>query len=132
VEQQIGSLSFLNLNRIPSDILMEHMNADETEVFEFLKDYAGAFVSVTEISRRLKARHKHETDRAWARPILRRMEVDGLLESNPYGEYRLRANPQQPTSFKAALRQPGASLGETTLIFLDDVPPGEETPKPVR
>ena len=107
------------------------MNADETEVYEFLKGYPGVFVSVTEISRRLKSRHKNETDRAWTRPLLRRMELDGLLEANPCGEYRLKRDPNQPTSFKVALNQAGASLGDTTLISLDDRPAAEEAPKPV-
>ena len=102
------------------------MNADETEVYEFLKEYPGVFVSVTEISRRLGARRRFEEDRTWARPILRRMELDGLLESNEVGEYRRKLKPHETTTFKKALNLPGVPLGETTLISLDDVAAAEE------
>jgi hypothetical protein len=98
------------------------MNADELAIYEFLKDYPGVYVSVTEISRRLGARHKFQKDRNCARPLLRRMEVDGIVEGNPTGEYRIKVKENQPTSFKSALRQPGVSLGETTLIYLCDEP----------
>jgi len=102
------------------------MNADETAVYEFLRDYPGVFVSVTEISRRMGARRKFDQDRAWARPILRRMELDGLLESNSVGEYRRKLKPNETTSFKKALTLPGVPLGETTIISLDDVTTAEE------
>ena len=97
------------------------MNADETAVYKFLQTYPDTFVGVTEISRRLGARRKFQKDRTWARPILRRMELDGLLETNEYGEYRIKANSDGASAFKNALNQPGASLGDTTLIWLDEV-----------
>jgi len=97
------------------------MNADETRVCEFLKGYPGVFVSVTEISRRMGARKKFDKDRTWARPILRRMELDGILEANAVGEYRLKLRPNETTTFKKALTQPGVSLGDTAIITLDDV-----------
>jgi len=97
------------------------MNADETAIYKFLQGYPGVFVSVTEISRRMGARRKFDQDRTWARPILRRMDLDGVLESNEVGEYRLKKNPNQTTTFKKALGQPGVSLGDTTIISLDDV-----------
>ena len=97
------------------------MNADETEVYDFLKGYPGVFVSVTEISRRVGARRKFDQDRTWARPILRRMELDGVLESNDLGEYRIKKKPNETTSFKKALMVPGMPLGDTTLISWDDV-----------
>jgi len=100
------------------------MNADETAIYKFLQGYPGVFVSVTEISRRMGARRKFDQDRTWARPILRRMDLDGLLESNEVGEYRLKKIPNQTTTFKKALRQPGVSLGDTTIISLDDIADG--------
>ena len=97
------------------------MNADETAVCEFLKNYPGVFVSVTEISRRvLGARRNYQKDRAWARPILRRMEMDGILDANECGEYRLKVKSPDSSSFKKALGQPGVTLGDTTLIWLDE------------
>ena len=96
------------------------MNADEKAVQDFLQGYPGIFVSVTEVSRRLDGRKKFQKDRAWARPILRRMELDGVLESNQCGEYRLKANQYQTERFKKALGRPGVPLGDTTIISLDE------------
>jgi len=76
------------------------MNADETAIYKFLQGYPGVFVSVTEISRRMGARRKFDEDRTWARPILRRMDLDGLLESNEVGEYRLRQKTGEPLPSK--------------------------------
>jgi hypothetical protein len=94
------------------------MNADEKAVFEFLKNYPGTFVAVIEISRRLGVRRQFQKDRAWARPILRRMELDEILESNQCGEYRLK-DQASGTAFKTALKKPGIPLGDTTLISVE-------------
>ena len=99
------------------------MNAEETEIYEFLKTRDGNFVSVTDISRYLGRGRRFQEDRNWARPILRRMEIDGTVESNPYGEYRVKGadtNDTNPTDFKEALHTPGASLGDTTIIRIQD------------
>ncbi len=94
------------------------MNADEQTVCEFLKQYPGTYVSVTDISRRLGKHQKFKKDRAWSRPILRRMELDGLVESNACGEYRLK-DVASGTSFRNALTKPNIPLGDTTIIGLD-------------
>jgi hypothetical protein len=106
------------------------MNAEEQEIYEFLKGFRDTFVSVTDISKRFGRGRKFEEDRNWARPVLRRMEMDGLLESNPFGEYRLLAPAASPSSsssssssvgFKQALKTPGVCLADTTIISLEDV-----------
>lgn len=97
------------------------MNADETQIYEFLKESPSAFVSVTEISKRLARGRKFDEDRNWARPLLRRMEMDGLLESNPFGEYRIPLTNARTVDFKQALKTPGVSLGDTTIIRSQDV-----------
>jgi len=100
------------------------MNAEEQEIYEFLKGHPETFVSVTDISKRLGRGRKFEEDRNWARPVLRRMEMDGLVESNPFGEYRLLASSAGSSGavdFKQALKTPGAALADTTIISLEDV-----------
>lgn len=100
------------------------MNAEEQQIYDLLKKDAETFVSVTEISKKLGRGRKFEEDRNWARPVLRRMEIDGLLESNPFGEYRLASGSAASSSsvdFKQALKTPGVSLGDTTIIRLEDV-----------
>jgi hypothetical protein len=97
------------------------MNAEETEIFEFLKGRGANYVSVGEISKALGHGHRFQKDRFWARPTLRRMEIDGHVESNPYGEYRAKAEDIHTNDFREALRNPGASLGDTTIIRIEDV-----------
>jgi hypothetical protein len=94
------------------------MNTEETRVAEFLSSRRNLFVSATEISKFLD-RKKFDIDRNWARPMLRRMELEEMLESNHFGEYRLKKGENDTTTFKEALNQPGSSLGETTIIMLD-------------
>jgi len=94
------------------------MNAEVKDILNFLKAYGRVYVSVVEISRRLGVRgRKFQTDRAWARPELMRMERDGLLESNEYGEFRIRNRPED-TNFLEAMSQadPKVPLGDTTII----------------
>jgi hypothetical protein len=93
------------------------MNADESEIFELLKAFPDRFVSVGDVSRRLGSHHRYAKNRDWAAPILRRMELDGLVEANSFGEYRIK--PAPPLTFKNGVGQPGVSLGETTIIRLD-------------
>jgi hypothetical protein len=93
------------------------MNADETEIFQLLKAFPDRFVSVGDVSRRLGSHHRYAKDKNWAHPILRRMEIDGVVEANPYGEYKLKR--PEPVPFKTGLERPDVSLGDTTIIMLD-------------
>jgi len=98
------------------------MNAEERDIVSFLKGYGKLYISVVEISRRLGSRgRKFQMDRAWARPTLMRMEIDGVIESNEYGEYRIRSRPED-TCFLEALNQanPTVPLGDTTIIRLQE------------
>lgn len=97
------------------------MNADELEIYDFLKGFPNTFVSVTEISKKLGKGRKFDLDRTWARPMLRRMEMDGILEVNPFGEYRVRAVEPSEVDFKDALKTPGVALGDTTIIKITNV-----------
>jgi hypothetical protein len=97
------------------------MNAEEVEVYEFLKQYPRLFISVTEVSKKAGSRRLFLADRNWARPILRRMELDGLLESNPSGEYRLKEAAEGTPPFLDAIDRPGIDLGDTTIISIHDL-----------
>jgi hypothetical protein len=97
------------------------MSADETEIYDFLRQFPNLYVSVNEISKRLGNRGRYDRDRTWARPILRRMEMDGMVESNAFGEYRLIGQNGDTQLFKDALKSPGpVALGDTTIIVIDD------------
>lgn len=93
------------------------MSTEESEILEFLKSFPDRFVAWTEVAKRAGNRNRYALDKNWALPILRRMELDGLVEVNEVGDYRSRgAGP----SFREALNQPGMDLGETTIITLRD------------
>jgi hypothetical protein len=111
------------------------MNADEVRIIDFLSESPGEFIATTDVSKRLGKGRRFRDDRNWAAPIMRRMEMDGLLEADNSGNYRVRMDePEQkeakqdkldkqpqPIDFKQALKTPGVSLGDTTIIRISDV-----------
>ena len=97
------------------------MNPIEQEIHDYLKRYPVTFVSATDVSKNVGHRKWFNADRNWARPILRRLEMDGWLDSNPFGEYRLKRRSDESTSFRQALNMPGMALGNTTIIREEDV-----------
>ena len=66
------------------------LGTDEFEILDYLKGFPNTFVSAAEICRRVGGRKRFALDRDWARPVLRRMEGEGLLESNEYAQYKLK------------------------------------------
>ena len=119
------------------------MNADEMRIIGFLNEFPEEYVSVIDVSRKLGKGRRYKDDRTWASPIMRRMEMDGLLETNDVGDYRVRteyrengkdqakdqakgtkgtkASDTKTIDFKQALKTPGVSLGDTTIIRISDV-----------
>lgn len=101
------------------------MSPEETDILEFLRNRQGSYVSVSDISRSVGLRKRFLEDRHWTRPILRRMEMDGWVESNELAEYRLAIKEESTTNFWKALEQPNRALGDTTIIEFGDVEPAE-------
>ncbi|HEU0008721.1 MAG TPA: hypothetical protein VFT34_02785 [Verrucomicrobiae bacterium] len=99
---------------------MESLNPIEKEVFDYLRRSPMVYISATEVSKNVGNRKWFNADKNWARPILRRLEMDGWLESNPFGEYRVKARADIETSFRDALGKAGMSLGDTAIITSDD------------
>jgi hypothetical protein len=122
------------------------MNADEVRIIGFLNEFPDEYVSVLDVSRKLGKGRRYKEDRTWAAPIMRRMEMDGLLETNDVGDYRVRTDYRdkpktqdkgsttatkastgtkttetKSIDFKQALKTPGVSLGDTTIIRISDV-----------
>jgi len=96
-------------------------NPEQIEIYDFLKRFPQTFVSVAELSKHVGNRRRYNEDRTWARPILRRMEMEGWLESNSFGEYRLKRRPEDTETFLKAIKVPGMDLGDTTIIMSSDV-----------
>jgi hypothetical protein len=97
------------------------MNIEEREIFELLKYNPNRYLSVTEITQAAGPHKDFCQDRNWMLAILRRMETEGWIEPNEAGEYRLKRREEETTSFKEALATPGAPLGDTAIITLEDV-----------
>lgn len=95
------------------------MGTDANDIIEFLRP-CETFVSPTEIAKKVGGKRRFSEDRDWARPILLRLLLEGLLESNEYGHFR----------FKGASRskkQTGHtncyySVGQATYVLDDDQP----------
>ncbi|SRR5581483_8153056 len=66
------------------------MDADEREIFQFLKTRAGDFTAAMEICRRAGSKRKFHEDPNWAKPVLQRMEERAILEKDLQGRYRIK------------------------------------------
>jgi hypothetical protein len=66
------------------------MDADEREIYQFLKSWGIEFVHTREICRRAGGRRRFQEDPEWAKSVLLRMAERGILESNATGHFRLK------------------------------------------
>lgn len=71
------------------------MDADEREIYYYVKSWGRDFVSAREISRRAGGKHKYRQTPAWAQPAIARMVERGILESDNASHYRVKAAPQK-------------------------------------
>ena len=71
------------------------MDADEREIYQFLKSRGLEFVHTREICRRAAGKHRFNEDPEWAKPVLVRMADRGILETNATGHYRLKPIPKK-------------------------------------
>lgn len=97
------------------------MTTEEAEIFAFLKRFPNQFLSVSDISKSVGSRKRFNEDRNWALPTLRRMTLEGWIEDSPTGDFRAARQSDETTTFKKALETPGASLGDTAIICIEDV-----------
>jgi hypothetical protein len=66
------------------------MGTDEIQVVEFLKTSPNTAVSAREIARRVGGKMRLQDEPEWIRPVLRRMLIEEVIESDGYGQYRLK------------------------------------------
>ena len=66
------------------------MDADERDIFQYLKTWGENFSSAMEICRRAGSKKKFHEDPNWAKPVLVRMAERGILESDLAGRYRVK------------------------------------------
>jgi len=70
------------------------MDADEREVYFYLKGRLEEFVSANTICRHAGGKHRFRESPDWAKPVIRRMQERGILEVDDAGEYRLTPRPK--------------------------------------
>lgn len=70
------------------------MDADEREIFYYLRQERNAFVPASAVSRHAGGKHKFRESPDWAKPALQRMTERGILETDPTGGYRLKPRPK--------------------------------------
>jgi len=66
------------------------MDADEREIYQYLKSWGSEFVAAREIGRRAGGRRRFNEEPEWAKPVLLRMVERGILESNSTGHFRIK------------------------------------------
>lgn len=71
------------------------MDADEREIYYYLKSWGCEFVSGREVARRAGGKHKYRQTPDWAKPALTRMIERSILESDNSGHYRIKAIPKK-------------------------------------
>ncbi len=76
------------------------MDADERDIYQFLKSYGGEFIASREICRRAGGRRRFNENPEWAKPILLRMLERGILESTATGHFRIKPVKKQKTRDK--------------------------------
>ena len=76
------------------------MNANEREIYYYLKPRRREFFTVREIGRRTGGKRRFRVSPDWARPVLLAMAERGILESDAEGRYRLKPIPKTETEGK--------------------------------
>lgn len=66
------------------------MDADERDIYQFLKSWGDEFVAVREICRRAGGKRRYHENPEWAKTVLIRMEERGIVESNATAHYRVK------------------------------------------
>jgi len=66
------------------------MDADERDIFQFLKTWGADYTAGREIARRASSKKRYYEDPEWAKAVLKRMEERGILESDLQGRYRIK------------------------------------------
>jgi hypothetical protein len=103
------------------------MDAEEKDIFYYLRTESQTFVSLSAICRHAGGKHRYRRSPEWARPALLRMEERGIVECDVSGAYRLKPKPQESFNTQrwvspqiaAILKKSGKSF-QTVGHFEDD------------
>ena len=76
------------------------MNAQEREIYHYLKSRRREFIPAREISRRLGGKRKFHAFPDWSTSVLLDMAQRGILESDGQDRFRLKPRPKEATQGK--------------------------------
>jgi len=71
------------------------MDADERDIFNYLKTWGAEYVSVREVCRRAGTKQRYAKDPDWAKPLMMLMCERGILERDLAGKYRIKPKPKK-------------------------------------
>jgi len=105
------------------------MDAEEREIYYYLKSWGRQFVNRREIARRAGGKHRFRPSPNWVDPVIERMIERGILESGESGHYRIKApakhdeNKLRWISPQVAriLKESGKDFSETIVIEEEDL-----------
>jgi hypothetical protein len=105
------------------------MDAEERDVYHYLKSWGRQFVSRREIARRAGGKHKFRQSPNWCEPVIERMVEQGILESGEGGHYRIKALAKQDEKklrfispqMAKILKDSGKDFSETIVIEEEDL-----------
>jgi len=66
------------------------MNTDDQTVLSYLESFKDQFISHTEVSKRAAGKRRFIESPDWARAVLQRLALQGVLEVNAFGQYRIK------------------------------------------
>jgi len=69
------------------------MDADEREIYYYLKPFRNDFLTAKEICRRASTKRRYREDESWALAPLMRMAERGILETDASSAYRIKPRP---------------------------------------
>jgi len=76
------------------------MDADEREIYHYLKSWGKEFISAREISRRAAGKKRFREEPQWATAVLSRMVERGILEADSSAHYRIKPIEKKDTKGK--------------------------------
>ena len=101
------------------------MDADEREIYVYLKSWTHQFLPPRDISRRAGGKHKYRENENWAIPALARMLDRGILEIHE-GHYRLKPMPKRNNQRKMVspeiaqmLKASGKDFSQSVVLDTD-------------
>lgn len=100
-----------------SDLLSE-FTYDERQVYLYIRNWAGQFISSREVARRADGKARFEQDRNWVHTPLSNLRDNGYIIANEHGQYKIKKDIDPITG---ALVHPEADAKDKPKKFIAPV-----------